>query len=118
MVTCAGCFASTVRNTFCSLDAIDPGKPHTADNVQWVCVRINLGSALVCCCDTLLRLRLCTCSLATAHPRSTGKAALYDGDFRAWARDCLRFAGELVTLADTSVSAARENAVSLTNDDD
>ena len=41
----AGCFALTVLNTFCSLDAIDPGKPHTVDNVQWVCTRINLGDA-------------------------------------------------------------------------
>ena len=41
----AGCFALTVLNTFCSLDAIDPGKPHTVDNVQWVCTRINLGNA-------------------------------------------------------------------------
>jgi len=37
-------------NFICSLDAIDPQKPHTADNVQWVCLRINLGNAraLVC----------------------------------------------------------------------
>jgi hypothetical protein len=58
----ADCFALTVLTTFCSLDAIDPRKPHTADNVQWVCARINLGDA-----RALLRLRLCTCSLA-AHP--------------------------------------------------
>jgi hypothetical protein len=53
----ADCFALTVLNTtFCSLDAIDPSKPHTVDNVQFVCTRINLCNA-----RALLWLRLCTC---------------------------------------------------------
>ena len=30
---------------FGSLDAIDCTLPHTADNVQWVCARINFGTA-------------------------------------------------------------------------
>jgi hypothetical protein len=61
----------------------------------------------------------CPFNTFRCHPRSTGKAALNDDDFCAWARDCLSFAGQLVTLtADTSVNAARKNAMSLKNDDD
>jgi hypothetical protein len=29
-----------------SLDAIIPGQPHSADNIQWVCLRVNLGKWL------------------------------------------------------------------------
>ena len=37
----------------CSLDAIDSRLPHTADNVQWVCLRVNLGKSEICCCAAL-----------------------------------------------------------------
>ena len=26
-----------------SLDAIVPGQPHSVDNIQWVCMRVNLA---------------------------------------------------------------------------
>ena len=40
-----GCSLSIIRLLFstASLDAIIPGKPHFPDNIQWVCVRLNLG---------------------------------------------------------------------------
>jgi hypothetical protein len=70
----ADCFALTVLNTtFCSLDAIDPGKPHTADNVQWVCTRINLGDARAlvtrccgCACALVRWQQLILCQQASA----------------------------------------------------
>ena len=69
----AGCFALTVLNNFCSLDAIDPGKPHTVDNVQWVCTRINLGDARAlvtrccgCACALVRWQQLILCQQASA----------------------------------------------------
>ena len=70
----ADCFALTVLNTtFCSLDAIDPGKPHTVDNVQWVCTRINLGDARAlvtrccgCACALVRWQQLILCQQASA----------------------------------------------------
>ena len=43
-----GCPLSIIRLLFstASLDAIIPGKPHSPDNIQWVCVRLNLGKWL------------------------------------------------------------------------
>ena len=40
-----GCPLSVIKLLFStmSLDAIIPGQPHSADNIQWVCVRLNLG---------------------------------------------------------------------------
>jgi hypothetical protein len=44
----SGCLLSITKLLFStmSLDAIIAGQPHSADNIQWVCVRLNLGKWL------------------------------------------------------------------------
>jgi hypothetical protein len=80
---------------FSSLDAIDPLLPHTADHVQWVRLRVNLGKSDFCFCA----------ALATAsHPRS-GKRTFDDAQFRAWAEEALRTQGDVSTLADVPFNA-------------
>jgi hypothetical protein len=51
-----------------SLDAIVPGLPHSADNIQWVCMRVNLG-----------------------------KQAFTDKDFRVWAKAAFCWSGLPIT---------------------
>ena len=80
---------------FCSLDAVDSSKPHTADNVQWVCARINFGKS-----RALLRF---VCVRTDDDTLCTGKNTHSDDAFRAWARDAFRFSGD-VTMDDISLT--------------
>ena len=80
---------------FCSLDAINPGFPHHRGNVQWTCLRINLGERG--CCAHMF-------AIALTH--DAGKQLFPDVEFRDWARRALRFVGlPVTTLADISVMA-------------
>jgi hypothetical protein len=76
-----------------SLDAIDSSLPHTADNVQWVCLRANLGKTVFALLWQLLLI-----------PRS-GKRNFGDAQFRAWAEEALCKQGVVSTLADVPFNA-------------
>ena len=71
-VRCAitACPLSLIKRLFStmSLDAIVPGLPHSADNIQWVCMRVNLG-----------------------------KQAFTDKDFRVWAKAAFCWSGLPIT---------------------
>ncbi len=82
----------------CSLDAIDSRLPHTADNVQWVCLRVNLGKSEICF------FAVAIASHVTLIPRS-GKRTFDDAQFRAWAEGALRTQGVVSTLADVPFNA-------------
>ena len=68
-----GCPLSVIKLLFStmSLDAIIPGQPHSADNIQWVCVRLNLG-----------------------------KWQWSDAEFRVWAKAAFTRSGRPVSLQD------------------
>ena len=65
---------------FCSLDAIDPSLPHHRGNVQWTCLRVNLGER-----------ERCAHMFANALTLDAGKQLYPDAEFRDWARRALRF---------------------------
>ncbi len=52
-----------------------PGLPHSADNIQWVCMRVNLG-----------------------------KNQFSDGEFRVWAKAAFTWAGQPCSLQDINHS--------------
>jgi hypothetical protein len=68
-----GCPLSIIKLLFStmSLDAIIPGQPHSVDNIQWVCVRLNLG-----------------------------KWQWSDEEFRVWAKAAFTWSGRPVSLKD------------------
>ena len=90
------------------MDAIDSRLPHTADNVQWVCLRINLGNFdlfFFALQQLLLILR-------------PGKNTSGDAEFRAWAEKALRVQGDVGTLADIPTNAFVNDDVVVDDDDD
>jgi hypothetical protein len=60
-----------------SLDAIVPGLPHSVDNIQWVCLRVNMGKHL-----------------------------FNDKDFRVWAKAAFQWSGSPSSLQDIEISIA------------
>jgi hypothetical protein len=65
-----------------SLDAIVPGQPHSVDNIQWVCRRVNLA-----------------------------KNAFPDSQFRAWAKEAFTWCGEATSIQDCNPMSNEEESL-------
>jgi hypothetical protein len=65
-----------------SLDAIVPGKPHSVDNIQWVCRRVNLA-----------------------------KNDFSDSQFRAWAKEAFTWCGEATSIQDCNPMSNEEESL-------
>ncbi len=68
-----------------SLDAIVPGQPHSVDNIQWVCRRVNLA-----------------------------KNDFPDSQFRAWAKEAFTWRGEATSIQDCNPVSNEDDSISST----
>ena len=69
-----------------SLDAIVPGQPHSVDNIQWVCRRVNMA-----------------------------KNDFPDSQFRAWAKEAFTWWGEATSIQDCNPVSNEEESLPSTH---
>jgi hypothetical protein len=86
-----GCPLSIIKLLFStmSLDAIIPGQPHAADNIQWVCLRVNMGK------------RQCS-----------------DTEFRMWAKAAFTWSGRPESLLDIACNSNGDDCDTYYDDDE
>ena len=65
-----------------NLDAIVPGQPHSVDNIQWVCRRVNMA-----------------------------KNDFPDSQFRAWAKEAVTWWGEATSIQDCNPVSNEEESL-------